>query len=128
MTRGLTGGIKGQTRSIRRKKLATAEAGRVCEWDECETRLTIYNTRPTCYLHTPKRVPRIRGRDSDKAIALGLGVDTSVRCYMCAISLTDFGEEAVEIQGADGDWHWWVKVRTETKLPSTTLVKLCKVQ
>ena len=120
----LSEGIKGQTKSIRRKTIKTAPAGRVCDWQgepECDTRLTIYNRKSTCFLHTPKRVPRLRGRTSDTAMALGLGVDTSVRCYMCAVSLSEFDDEAAEIQSSDGEWHWWVK-------GADKLVKVCKVQ
>jgi hypothetical protein len=37
-------------------------AGRVCEHDGCETRLSIYNDSEHCGLHAPMVVPRTRGR------------------------------------------------------------------
>jgi hypothetical protein len=37
-------------------------AGRVCEREGCETRLSIYNDGKACSLHAPMQVPRTRGR------------------------------------------------------------------
>jgi hypothetical protein len=37
-------------------------AGRVCERDGCETKLSIYNDGSHCSLHAPMVVPRTRGR------------------------------------------------------------------
>ena len=37
-------------------------AGRVCEREGCETRLSIYNDGKACSLHAPMVVPRTRGR------------------------------------------------------------------
>ncbi len=36
--------------------------GRVCETEGCETRLSVYNSRETCFRHSPTRYPRTRGR------------------------------------------------------------------
>jgi hypothetical protein len=37
-------------------------AGRVCGHNGCTTILSIYNQAGTCYLHTPSKPPRLRGR------------------------------------------------------------------
>ena len=36
--------------------------GRVCLADGCEQVLSIYNDNKQCFLHAPKKQPRIRGR------------------------------------------------------------------
>jgi hypothetical protein len=114
--------LVGSRAPVRMRKVKTAALGRICEWPKCDTRLTIYNRRETCYLHTPKRVPRIRGRDGARIKAMGLGVDTSVRCYSCAIRLGEWGNEAKEVQSpGTGEWHWWVPVVDK-------YVRLCEVQ
>ncbi len=107
--------------SVNGRVLKRAEAGRVCNFDGCGTRLTTYNTKATCYLHTPKRVPRIRGRNPDKIDALG--VDTTLRCYVCAIRLGGWGNEAHEFKDSSGDYHWWIKMSA-----GTSLSKLCDVR
>jgi hypothetical protein len=40
----------------------TKAAGRVCLEDRCSTVLSRYNTRETCFQHTPVRFPRVRGQ------------------------------------------------------------------
>ena len=35
---------------------------RVCAGDGCETTLSQYNKRDHCFVHTPTRFPRLRGR------------------------------------------------------------------
>lgn len=37
-------------------------AERTCKVAGCRTRLSVYNGRDTCFLHTPARYPRNRGR------------------------------------------------------------------
>jgi hypothetical protein len=37
-------------------------AGRVCSEPGCGTVLSVYNRDATCYAHTPRRTPRLRGR------------------------------------------------------------------
>ena len=113
--------VERATRIAGRMRLKRAEQGRVCTFDECSTVLVAYNTKTTCYLHTPKRVPRIRGRNPDKIDALG--IDTTVRCYSCAIRLGGWGNEAKEYQDANGDYHWWIKVSA-----GAALSKLCDVR
>jgi len=44
------------------RKPRTYAADRVCLYKGCETRLSTYNPRSTCRLHTPVRFPRVRGR------------------------------------------------------------------
>jgi hypothetical protein len=44
------------------RKPGTYAAGRVCSQGDCDTRLSTYNARPTCRLHTPVRFPRVRGQ------------------------------------------------------------------
>jgi Rieske Fe-S protein len=44
------------------RKPRTYAADRVCSHQGCETRLSTYNSRPTCRAHTPVRFPRVRGR------------------------------------------------------------------
>ena len=39
-----------------------ARAGRVCQEDDCQTRLSIYNDGPFCSVHEPMSTPRTRGR------------------------------------------------------------------
>ena len=34
---------------------------RICQFDECEVRLSAYNKGPNCYQHSPYRYPRVRG-------------------------------------------------------------------
>jgi hypothetical protein len=43
------------------RKPGTYPADRVCSQDDCDTRLSTYNSRPTCRLHTPVHFPRVRG-------------------------------------------------------------------
>lgn len=40
------------------------QAGRICTEPSCETRLSMYNRYTTCFLHSPIRFPRVRGRIS----------------------------------------------------------------
>ena len=44
------------------RKPGTYEAGRVCAQKDCDTRISTYNSRPTCRLHTPVRFPRVRSQ------------------------------------------------------------------
>ncbi len=37
-------------------------AGRVCQAEDCDTVLSRYNNKVSCYRHSPTRYPRIRGR------------------------------------------------------------------
>jgi hypothetical protein len=38
------------------------EAGRVCEHPGCRTRLSVYNTGPTCWQHADLEFPNLRGK------------------------------------------------------------------
>ena len=112
--------VNGKKSFERSKKLKRAEPGRVCKYPTCETRLSTYNVEKTqtCFLHTPKRIPRLRGRAAKSRIP---GMDVSMRCYVCAIGLGEWDNEAVELEGEDGLFHWWVR-------KGTRKVRLCKVQ
>ena len=37
------------------------QSGRVCENDECGTKLSIYNSNNFCNTHVPTKFPRVRG-------------------------------------------------------------------
>lgn len=37
------------------------EAGRICSSEDCCTTLSTYNPSETCYVHTPNKIPRLRG-------------------------------------------------------------------
>jgi hypothetical protein len=59
----------GMEHQVRGERITSVEgrtprlaAGRVCERDGCETRLSIYNHGKHCSLHAPMVVPRTRGR------------------------------------------------------------------
>lgn len=36
--------------------------GRVCEAEDCDTVLSMYNSKVVCFRHSPTRYPRVRGR------------------------------------------------------------------
>ena len=44
---------------VRRSKKYTT--GRVCEFDSCETVISIYNKKKYCFLHAPISYPSVRG-------------------------------------------------------------------
>ena len=44
---------------VRRSKKYTS--GRVCEFDSCETVISVYNKKKYCFLHSPISYPRVRG-------------------------------------------------------------------
>jgi hypothetical protein len=48
---------------LRRKPPTTKERGRVCQNEECTTKLSIYNNEVFCWQHTIATKPRLRGRD-----------------------------------------------------------------
>lgn len=39
-----------------------ADDVRVCEFEDCDTRLSRYNRNSYCYLHAPLSFPRTRGK------------------------------------------------------------------
>jgi hypothetical protein len=47
----------------------TFAAGRVCDQQGCETRLSIYNKSSFCWQHAPVRFPLVRGERRKKAAA-----------------------------------------------------------
>lgn len=53
--------IKGRRPTRQPRRNRTFSHGRVCSHPDCATRLSLYNSRPTCYLHTPAKAPRLRG-------------------------------------------------------------------
>ena len=44
---------------VRRSKKYTS--GRVCEFDSCETVISVYNKKKYCFLHATISDPRVRG-------------------------------------------------------------------
>ncbi len=48
------------------RKPRTYTEGRVCENDECDTRISKYNRSELCFRHSPARFPRVRGVVEEK--------------------------------------------------------------
>lgn len=61
-TRGLTMEVKGTHLPLQGRKPTEYEEGRTCSTKDCGTVLTKYNKATTCFHHSPKKYPRIRGR------------------------------------------------------------------
>lgn len=38
--------------------------GRICAHPGCNTKLSTYNRRETCFMHSEVRIPRLRGKKS----------------------------------------------------------------
>jgi len=53
--------IKGTKTPKSRRKTKQQEKGRVCSNDNCEQVLSVYNKNKQCFLHAPKKTPRVRG-------------------------------------------------------------------
>lgn len=53
----------------RSRRPKTVEGLRICAAQECTTRLSRYNRKGTCHLHSPVKFPRVRGRDVKPADA-----------------------------------------------------------
>lgn len=102
----------------RTKKPKRSTKGRVCTNEKCDTRLTVYNQAATCYLHSPMKKPRLRGRQvKEEATEM---VDTAKRCYACSIRIGGWGQPADEHQDEEtGIFHWWVRGRSS---------KLCEIR
>ena len=45
------------------RKTKQFDKGRVCTTKDCEQVLSKYNENKQCFLHAPKKQPRIRGRE-----------------------------------------------------------------
>jgi hypothetical protein len=99
------------------KKPKVMEEGRVCSEPKCTTILSKYNTDPLCFLHAPPKQRRIRGRKMSESDDL---VDTTVRCYACAIRLGGWGQPAEEVE-FDGTFHWVVSI-------SGSATRLCDIR
>ncbi|MDP8959315.1 MAG: hypothetical protein M3N51_09005 [Actinomycetota bacterium] len=54
--------VKGSRVTAMLQAPQTFESHRVCQSEECTTRLSIYNGAKFCYLHAPTSFPRVRGR------------------------------------------------------------------
>jgi hypothetical protein len=50
------------TRPLIGKKSKTFKAGRVCADDDCETKLSVYNSETFCNYHRLRKRPRLRGQ------------------------------------------------------------------
>jgi hypothetical protein len=44
------------------RRSRTYKGGRKCSHPGCTTRLSTYNRRETCFVHTGVRIPRLRGK------------------------------------------------------------------
>lgn len=44
------------------KRSRTYSEGRVCAHADCDTRLSTYNRRETCFAHAGVKIPRLRGK------------------------------------------------------------------
>lgn len=44
------------------KRSRKSAAGRTCSHPDCNTKLSIYNRRETCFLHAGVKIPRLRGK------------------------------------------------------------------
>lgn len=96
-----------KTPKQRMKKLKVVEGTRVCKEPGCATVLSKYNQDPLCYLHLPPKKVRTRGKRSGKAA--DNMVDTTTRCYACALRLGGWGQPAEEVE-FDGTFHWMVSI------------------
>ncbi len=47
----------------KRRRPKTVDGLRMCVESGCETRLSKYNRKDTCHVHSPVHFPRVRGRD-----------------------------------------------------------------
>lgn len=66
------------------------EPGRICEKDDCQTRLSVYNSEPNCNLHKRRKKPRLRGTTYDDAQQEPL-----VQCVPCARVMSHLGRNRV---------------------------------
>lgn len=55
--------LKGRKLAGKRRRPKAIEGVRICAFTECTTRLSRYNRKGTCHLHSPVKFPRVRGRD-----------------------------------------------------------------
>jgi hypothetical protein len=49
------------------KRPSTFEEGRYCAVETCDTILSIYNKYEQCWVHLPRKTPRVRGRELNKS-------------------------------------------------------------
>lgn len=54
--------IRGKHASRLPRKSRKYNRDRVCSESGCDTRLSVYNRRETCFLHSGTHIPRLRGR------------------------------------------------------------------
>lgn len=55
--------LSGQKLTGKRRRPKAVDGERVCSDLECDTLLSRYNRKGTCYVHSPVKFPRVRGRD-----------------------------------------------------------------
>ena len=77
----------------------TDEPDRSCIVEGCETVLSIYNLKETCWPHTERTKPRVRGADSVNPRCRGCGISRGkqVRASGGRLDYDDF--EIVEVDG-----------------------------
>jgi hypothetical protein len=56
--------ITGRKFTGNRRAPKSVDERRVCSDTGCETVLSKYNRKTTCYSHSPVRFPRVRGREA----------------------------------------------------------------
>jgi hypothetical protein len=60
MTHGTIPGTK--TPSSGRRPRQKGSVPRLCTEESCDTKLSAYNSNDTCYHHSPRKYPRVRGK------------------------------------------------------------------
>lgn len=55
--------LSGRKLTGRSRRPKTIDEVRFCADQECTTRLSRYNRKGTCHVHSPVKFPRVRGRD-----------------------------------------------------------------
>ena len=56
--------LVGRKLTGKRRRPKAIEGVRICANPECDTRLSRYNRKGTCHLHSPIKFPRVRGREA----------------------------------------------------------------
>ena len=56
--------LVGRKLTGKRRRPKAIEGVRTCADSDCTTRLSRYNRKGTCHMHTPIKFPRVRGREA----------------------------------------------------------------
>lgn len=87
--------IPGRTTPPNGKRPKQHPGGRACLHEGCITRLSVYNKDDKCYLHKPRRRPRVRGSDAPIR---------KPKCSSCSARARGRLHEVIEIE-LDGIVH-----------------------